>query len=86
MLPPPATIAGSCADYRSVAGIDLVHDEESFTAGQKIQCQVLALWGAQGFVGRGYDPLAVWRQYATDVRGQALPTGHFLPAKAPDLV
>src|SRR5438105_4866165 len=73
----PATIAGSCADYRSAATIDLVHDEESFAAGQKIDCPVLALWGTHGFVGREYDPLRVWQQYATDVRGHALPTGHF---------
>jgi haloacetate dehalogenase len=82
----PGTIAGSCADYRSAAGIDLVHDEESFATGYRVECPVLVLWGTQGFVGRGYDPLAVWRQYATDVRGQALPTGHFLPEEAPDLV
>jgi haloacetate dehalogenase len=82
----PRTIAGSCADYRSATGIDLVHDEESFAAGQKVGCPVLVLWGTQGFVGRAYDPLAVWGQYATDVRGHALPTGHFLPEEAPDLV
>jgi len=82
----PATIAGSCADYRAAAGLDLVHDEETFAAGQKIQCPVLVLWGAQGFVGRGYQPLRVWRQYATDVRGTVLPTGHFLPEEAPGLV
>jgi haloacetate dehalogenase len=82
----PGTIAGSCADYRSATGIDLVHDEESFAAGHRVGCPVLVLWGTQGFVGRGYDPLAVWRQYATDVRGHALPTGHFLPEEAPDLV
>ena len=82
----PATVAGSCADYRAAAGIDLVHDEESFVAGRKIECPVLVLWGTQGFVGRGYEPLRVWRQYAADVRGIALPTGHFLPEEAPDLV
>jgi haloacetate dehalogenase len=82
----PATIAGSCADYRSAAGIDLVHDEESFAAGQKIDCPVLALWGTQGFVGREYEPLRVWQQYAADVRGRALPTGHFIPEEAPHLV
>jgi haloacetate dehalogenase len=27
-----------------------------------------------------------WQQYAPDVRGHALPTGHFLPGEAPDLV
>ena len=82
----PRTIAGSCADYRSAASIDLVHDDETFAAGQKLQCPVLVLWGAQGFVGREYEPLRVWREYACDVRGEALPAGHFLPEEAPDLV
>ena len=82
----PGTIAGSCADYRAAASTDLVHDEETFAAGQRIECPVLALWGTQAFVGRGYEPLSVWRQYATDVRGAALPTGHFLPEEAPALV
>ena len=82
----PGTIAASCADYRSGASTDLVHDEETFAAGQKIECPVLALWGKQAFVGRGYEPLSVWQQYATDVRGHALPTGHFLPEEAPDQV
>jgi haloacetate dehalogenase len=82
----PGTIAGSCADYRSAAGIDLEHDEESFAAGQKIGCPVLELWGEHSFVGRGYEPLNVWQQYAPDLRGNALPVGHFLPEEAPDLV
>ena len=43
-------------------------------------------WGTQAFVGRGYEPLGVWQQYAADVRGTALPTGHFLPEEAPDQV
>ena len=82
----PRTIAASCADYRAAASTDLVHDEETFAAGQKIECPVLALWGTRAFVGRGYEPLSVWQQYAADVRGAALPTGHFLPEEAPDLV
>jgi haloacetate dehalogenase len=44
------------------------------------------LWGSQGFVGRGYHPLSVWQEYAIDVRGEALPTGHFVPEEAPELV
>jgi haloacetate dehalogenase len=81
-----AAIAGSCADYRSAAGIDLVHDDESSSVGQRIECPVLALWGKQSFVGRGYEPLNIWQQYATDFRGEALPVGHFLAEEAPDLV
>jgi haloacetate dehalogenase len=82
----PRTIAGSCADYRSAVSADLVHDDETFAAGQKVECPLQVLWGAQSFVGREYEPLKVWREYATDVRGQALPTGHFLPEEAPALV
>jgi haloacetate dehalogenase len=82
----PDTIAGSCADYRAAASTDLTDDDESFAAGQKIGCPVLVLWGTQGFVGRAYEPLSVWQEYAADVRGTALPTGHFLPEEAPDLV
>jgi haloacetate dehalogenase len=82
----PGTIAGSCADYRAAASTDLTDDDESFAAGQKIGCPVLVLWGSQGFVGRAYEPLSVWQEYAADVRGNALPTGHFLPEEAPDLV
>jgi haloacetate dehalogenase len=80
----PRTIAGSCADFRSAGGIDLVHDEATIAAGQKIECPVLVLWGTQGMV-RG-EPLSVWQQYALDVRGDALPAGHFLPEEAPGLV
>jgi haloacetate dehalogenase len=82
----PATIAGSCADYRAAASTDLTDDDQSFAAGQKIGCPVLVLWGSQGFVGRAYEPLSVWQEYAADVRGTALPTGHFPPEEAPDLV
>jgi haloacetate dehalogenase len=28
----------------------------------------------------------VWQEYAIDARGEALPTGHFLPEEAPPLV
>ncbi|HKA97619.1 MAG TPA: alpha/beta hydrolase [Streptosporangiaceae bacterium] len=80
----PGTIAGSCADMRSALGVDLVHDDETFAAGQKVECPVLVLWGTQSMAAS--DPLGVWQQYAPDVHGNALPTGHFLPEEAPDLV
>ena len=78
----PETIHATCEDYRAAASIDLQHDEaDQHTL---ITCPLLVLWGAQGFVGRHYDLLTVWRQYAVDVRGHAVPGGHFLPEEAPD--
>jgi haloacetate dehalogenase len=82
----PGTIAGACADFRSMAGPDLRDDDESFGVGQKIDCPVLVLWGTQGLAAPGYDPLSIWQQYAPDVHGEALPTGHFLAEEAPDRV
>ena len=34
-------------------------------------------------MGTQYDPLALWRDVAIDVRGRALPGGHFLPEQRP---
>ena len=82
----PAAIAGSCADYRSAATIDLEHDEHDAAAGRTITCPTLVLWGEHGFVGRNYSVLEVWRDYADDVTGRALPTGHFVPEEDPDAV
>jgi haloacetate dehalogenase len=71
-----------CEDYRAGASIDLVHDEADF--GQKVTCPLFVLWSATGYVGKTQDVLAVWREYATDVRGQSLPCGHYLAEEMPD--
>ena len=78
----PATIHATCEDYRAGASIDLVHDEADLD--KKVGCPFLALWSTTGYVGRTQDVLQVWRDYATDVRGQSLPCGHFLAEERPD--
>jgi haloacetate dehalogenase len=78
----PATIHASCEDYRAAATIDLVHDEADRE--RRIGCPLLVLWGAKGFIAQRYAPLELWRDYAADVRGRALPCGHFLPEEAPE--
>ncbi|MFQ5773615.1 MAG: alpha/beta fold hydrolase [Kiloniellaceae bacterium] len=78
----PATIHATCEDYRAAATIDLAHDRADLD--RKIACPLLVLWGARGVVERCYDVLALWRERAADVRGRALPCGHFLPEEAPE--
>ena len=80
----PATIHASCEDYRAAESIDLVHDAAD--AGTKIECPLLALWGKHGVVEQQFDCLAEWRVVATDVRGQALDCGHYLPEEQADEV
>lgn len=82
----PGGIAATCADYRAAPTTDLADDEASHAEGRRVTCPTLALWGEHSFVGRTYDPLAVWREYAPDVRGAALPSGHFLPEETPERV
>jgi haloacetate dehalogenase len=45
---------------------------------------LLALWGTKGVVNRLFDPVADWNSVARDVRGKALPSGHFLAEEAPE--
>ncbi|MFZ1102957.1 MAG: alpha/beta hydrolase [Hyphomicrobiaceae bacterium] len=80
----PDAIRGMCEDYRAAARIDLEHDRASRAAGVKIQCPLLVLWGAQGKIGKWYDPLAIWQQYcAAEVTGGAVDSGHYLAEEAP---
>ena len=76
----PATIHGTCEDYRASATIDLEHDELDIN--QKISCPVLVLWGKQGVIERKYNVLSTWKKRAVNVRGEAINCGHFLPEEA----
>src|SRR5262249_112896 len=79
-----ATVHATCEDYRAGASIDLVYDEADLKAGKKVTCPLFVLWSAKGYVGRTQDVLHIWRDYATDRRGQSLPCGHFLGEEMPD--
>jgi haloacetate dehalogenase len=79
----PASIAATCADYRAGATADDANDGEDFGR-RKIVAPTLVLWGEGGLARRADDPLAIWRQWAIDVRGRALACGHFLPEEAPE--
>ena len=80
----PGAAHSLCEDYRAAAGIDLQHDRADREAGLQLAMPLLALWGAEGVVQRCFDPLAEWRRVAADVRGQALPCGHYIPEEAPE--
>lgn len=79
----PATVHAICEEYRAAATVDHEHDVTNRLDGTRIGCPVLALWDPEGAVGTWYDPLAVWRDWADDVRGEAVPAGHFMAEEAP---
>jgi haloacetate dehalogenase len=75
-----------CDEYRAAAGVDLEHERADRASGRRIRCPLLALWSAGDLAGRYFDPLAVWRRWAQEVRGGPLDCGHFMMEEAPDAV
>jgi len=85
-LQQPDTAHGICEDYRASVTIDLEHDRESLAKGQKITCDFLALWGAEGVIEKCFDPVAEWKHLSDNVSGHSLPCGHYIPEEAPELL
>ena len=81
------TIRAVCEDYRAAAGIDLDMDRADDAAGHRIAAPLLALWGAEGTVGKLWNVLDTWRpKTGAALEGRALPCGHLLPEEQPELV
>lgn len=79
----PATIHAICEDYRAGMTVDFANDEAD-RGKRRIACPVMALWSRRGELERWYDVLAIWREWAHDVRGRAIDAGHYLAEEAPE--
>lgn len=81
----PDRLRASCNDYRAGASLDCDIDAADRNTGKKITQPMLALWGAgvgkHATEGRILD---TWKRWATNVQGEGLPCGHFIPEEAPD--
>lgn len=77
-----------CEEYRAAAEIDREHDKADRESGRRIQSPLLALWSGQGALATWYvdegGPLALWGEWADDVRGYAVEAGHFFPEERPE--
>jgi haloacetate dehalogenase len=80
----PARIHATCEDYRAGALLDRQQDEDDMRAGRKIMVPMLAIWGDAGIPASGISPLDVWREFARDITGVSIPSGHFVPEENPD--
>jgi len=80
----PCPVHAMIEDYRAGLGIDREHDDADQAAGRRISCPLLFLWAAQDDLEDLYgDPLAIWRDWANDVRGQPIDCGHHIAEEAP---
>ena len=74
----PARVHAMCEDYRAGATIDYDLDKVDHDAGKKITIPMLALWGDGGIAQAAATPLDTWKNWATDVIGGPVNSGHFL--------
>lgn len=79
----PGSAAGVCGDYRAGAGIDLDHDRADRAAARRVTQPLRVLWGANGVVGRCFEPLMLWQAAADNVTGRAVDSGHYIAEEAP---
>lgn len=78
----PETVHAICEDYRSAATFDYRLDAADLGT-RRIACPLLVLWGEKGIIGRLYNPVAVWRDWADAVEGRAIESGHYLAEENP---
>jgi haloacetate dehalogenase len=81
----PETVHAMCEDYRAGLGIDFDHDKADRDAGRRVSCPTLVLWAIHDDMEELYgDPLAVWRPWAADLRGEPIDSGHHMAEEAPE--
>lgn len=81
----PEQIHAVCEDYRATVTLDLAMDTADFGK-RTIDCPVLVLWGSNSHCGRHFQPMEAWKPWAPDLRGWAIPTGHYPSEQRPDLI
>jgi haloacetate dehalogenase len=79
------TVHAMVEDYRAGLGIDREHDEADRAAGRRVRSPTLVAWSVRDDLEELWgDPVAIWREWADDVRGARIDSGHHMAEEAPD--
>ncbi|WP_119944309.1 alpha/beta hydrolase [Neorhizobium sp. NCHU2750] len=81
----PEQIHAVCEDYRATVSIDLAMDSADYGK-RKIECPVMVLWGSNSHCGRHFRPMEAWAEWAPDLRGWSIPSGHYPAEERPENV
>ncbi len=80
----PDVVRAMLEDYRAGLTIDRRHEEADHAAGVRLRCPALILWSLRDDLEDLYgDPMMIWRQWAGDVRGHGIDSGHHMAEEAP---
>lgn len=85
-LSQPNAAYGICEDYRASAGVDLEHDAADIERKHFVTCPLLVLWGKNGAIEQCFSALAEWEKIALNVKGYALPSGHYIAEEVPEML
>ncbi|CCF18433.1 Alpha/beta hydrolase fold [Pseudorhizobium banfieldiae] len=81
----PEQIHAVCEDYRATVTLDLAMDTADYGK-RRILCPVMVIWGTNSHCGRHFKPVKAWSEWADDLRGFGIPTGHYPAEHRPDIV
>jgi haloacetate dehalogenase len=81
----PEVVHAMLEDYRAGLGADREADEADRAAGRRVQCPTLLVWASRDDVEELWgDPVGAWRDWADDVRGVRLESGHHMAEEVPE--
>lgn len=81
----PTVVRAMLEDYRAGLTIDRAHEEADRAAGRRLTMPTLVLWSERDDLEELHgDPLRIWRDWADDVRGQGIDSGHHMAEEAPE--
>jgi len=80
----PEVVRAMLEDYRAGLTIDRRHEEADRAAGTKLECPTLVLWSEHDDLEDLHgDPLAIWANWAHDLAGHPIDSGHHMAEEAP---
>jgi haloacetate dehalogenase len=81
----PAVVRGMLEDYRAGLTVDRRDELADRAAGRRVRCPLLLLWSERDdLVELVGDLRPIWREWADDVRGWGIDSGHHVAEEAPE--
>jgi haloacetate dehalogenase len=81
----PATVHAMVGDYRAGLTADRAADDADKARGRSIGCPTLFCWSTRDDMQELYgDPLSIWRDWAADVTGVPIESGHHMAEENPE--
>jgi haloacetate dehalogenase len=81
----PDVVRAMLEDYRAGLTIDRQDEEADRAAGSRLRLPLLVLWSQRDDLEYLYgNPLAIWQDWADDLRGHSIDSAHHMAEEAPE--